>query len=715
MNILEALDTSLPELPGKAGAKNYPKLDPDVIFKEHLEHGVPTILAKVPGADNYVRFSREQWTLAELFDGNRSYEEITELVNEKGVGFLLEDVQEFAAFMKERTELFYRSPLEKNATLKQKLGHAHRKRKRFTFSDVTDITLHRWPNADAYLSKIQPYVEFFYTPWCTIVTLVCFAVMVWMWADKFGEIWHDSFEFYNFTAKNGWDLLEFWFLFGAMAFFHESAHGMTCKHFGGKVEKIEVLLMYFAPTFVCDVTQIWILGNKRARLYTIIAGLWFDLVLCFFATVFWWATAPGMFVHDFSYKIMMVTGIGMTLLNLNPLLKLDGYYVFSEILGESDLYEGSAVYLANWVKKHVLRLPVEVEYLTHRRRVLYLLYGVTSIVYGLSIIVLVVLFVYHVLRAFSPEFAWVPGVLVGYFMFRSRLRSLVRLMKEVYLDKKDRVREWFTPMRTAVCSVAALALLFAPVWPDFAQARFVLEPAQQAVIRTQESGVVTQVLTSEGQAVGAGATIVRLRNQELLSEAAAAGAQLQQASARAVKASLVYADLGHAQHERQEAADRDRILQSEIAQLNVSTPIAGVIATPRLEDLLGRYLPAGSEVAEVIDAHTLRARIYIPEFEARDVRLGARVRLHLDNRFGSITEELKEVAPVSSELDPALVEKEQLAGIVPPPFYNGTVYLPNDGGLREGMRGTAKIFVKRRSAAEMGGRFLRDIVERRIW
>ena len=31
-----------------------------------------------------------------------------------------------------------------------------------------------------------------------------------------------------------------------------SAHGLTCKHFGARVEKMQFLLMYFAPTFMCD-------------------------------------------------------------------------------------------------------------------------------------------------------------------------------------------------------------------------------------------------------------------------------------------------------------------------------------------------------------------------------------------------------------------------------------------------------------------------------
>ena len=125
-----------------------------------------------------------------------------------------------------------------------------------------------------------------------------------MWTDKFGEIWSDSFAFYNFTAKSSWDLVEFWFLFGAMAFFHETAHGLTCKHFGARVESMQFMLMYFAPTFMCDCTQVWIVGDKKARISTTIAGIWVDLMLCVVATIIWWGTATGMFIHDFAYKVM---------------------------------------------------------------------------------------------------------------------------------------------------------------------------------------------------------------------------------------------------------------------------------------------------------------------------------------------------------------------------------------------------------------------------
>ncbi len=716
MNILEAFDAALPEIPAKTARQSLPKLDPRVISKEHLEQGVHTVLAKMPGSDTYVRLTPEQWTLLELFDGERSYDELSELIREKtGIGFTTDDVKEFTSFMRDQTDLLYRTPMEKSITLKEKLGEQRHRRKRFGFSDITDITLHKWPHADDYLTRLEPHVRFIYTPWFTLLTLACFGVMGWMWLGKLNEIWYDSFRFYNFTEKTVWDLVEFWFLFGAMAFVHESAHGMTCKHFGGNVEKMEFLLMYFAPTFVCDVTQIWVVGERRARLFTIAAGIWADLVICFIATVVWWTTAPGMGVHDFAYKVIMVSGIGVTLVNLNPLIKLDGYYMFSEIVGEGDLKERSTLYVSEWVKRNLFFLPVEVEYVPRRRRVLYILYALFSGIYGYVLIGAVVIFLYHVLRSFTPEYAWLPALGVAFLIFRSRIRKLVRFMKDVYLDKKDRVNAWFTPARVVICSAVALAVLFVPLWPDFVEARFTLEPSHRAIVRAEVPGVVVEVLAGENQTVTSGAPLVKLRNLSLESDAAAANAGFRQASSRAITANLHYADVGRADHERDESAERQQILSSHLRQLDLVSPIAGVVLTPNLTDLLGSFVPAGTTIAEVADLNTMTARIYIPEYDIRDVRIGTRARLQVASQILPISGTLASIAPLSAEIDPSLAEKDQLSGIVPPPFYLGFVHLQNDGTLRDGMTGTAKLFVRRRSLADMMARFGRDLVLRRLW
>jgi putative peptide zinc metalloprotease protein len=716
MNILEAFDAALPEIPEKSMRRGYPKLDSRVIHKEHIELGAPVVLAKMPGGENYVRFAPEQWALLELFDGQRSYQELSALIQaQSGVPYTEDDVKEFTAFLRDNTDILYQTPLEKNITLQQKIGAHRHRRKRFAISDITEITLHRWPHADDYLSKLQPYLRFIYTTWFTALTFLCFAAMLGMWIEKFDEIWYDSFRFFNFTSKSGWDLLEFWFLFGALAFFHETAHGMTCKHFGAKVERMEFLLMYFAPTFMCDVTQVWVVGGRKARLWTVIAGIWVDLILCFIATVIWWTTAPGMWSHDFAYKVMMMTGIMITIANLNPLIKLDGYYMFAELVGEADLKEHSTLYVSQWVRRHIFKMPVEIEYVPRRRRLLYIVYATLSGIYGYLLIGFFAIFIYNVLRSYNPEYAWIPGLLIGGFFFRSRIGRFSRFMKDVYLDKKDRIRAWFTPTRTAISSAAAIAIAFAPIWPDFVQGRFVLEPVRHAVIRAEVPGVVTQVQAMENEFVKPGTPILRLSNLALESEAARANASLQEASAHAIRAGLSYSDLGRTEPERQERAERDRILREEVTHLEVASPIAGVVVTPRLQDLLGSYVVAGTQVAEVADVSTMRARIYIPEFGVRDVRPGMRVRLLLNSRFFPIRGALDSMAPQSSTIDAGLAEKAQLSGIVPPPFYVGFVTVENDGTLRQGLTGTAKLFVRYRSLAAITGRFGRDLFERRFW
>lgn len=162
-------------------------------------------------------------------------------------------------------------------------------------------------------------------------------------------------------------------------------------------------------------------------------------------------------------------------------------------------------------------------------------------------------------------------------------------------------------------------------------------------------------------------------------------------------------------------AERRRLFADQLAHLQVTSPIAGIVVTPRLNDLLGSYVGAGTQIAEIADLSSMIARIYIPEFGMRDVRIGTRARLQVQSRLVPISGTLASVAPLSSAIDPGLIERAQLSGIVSPPFYVGSVTLENDGTLREGMTGTAKLFVRRHSPAEMMWRFARDLVQRRFW
>jgi putative peptide zinc metalloprotease protein len=717
MNIVQALDAALPELPERVVRREKPKLDPRVIFKEHLEAEGPIVITKLPGTDFSVRFIPEQWKLIRLFDGNRTYEEISKLSPEvTGALFSEDDVREIASFLYTETDFICKTPLEKNIVLQEQLrGQRRRNQKRFKIPDFTDITIKEWPNADQYITSLYPKLKFIFTPAFVLFSLFLFVVMLGMWADKFGEIWLDSFGFYNFTTKSGKDLVEFWFLFAAMACVHETAHGLTCKHYGGKVEKMGFTMLYFAPSFFCDATQAWIYGGKWERIAVSIAGIWIDLIICAFATFVWWGTATGMTIHDLAYKVMMVTGIGVSLLNLNPLIKLDGYLIFSELVHEPQLKERSTAYASGLIRKRIFGLPVELEFVPRRRRVFYVIYAILSGLYGYLLLSFLMVLTYRILHAYTPEWAFVPALGIGYWVFKSKIKLLLRFVKMVYLDKKERMRAWLTVPRIVALSAATLALIFLPIWPEFVEGHFVLEPAHKAWIHAEVAGRVTRVLAREGQYVAAGQPLVELSNLQLESAAARSNADLYVASDQVNLALLRYGDFGPAEHKRKELTEQSRGLASQMALLQIASPIPGMVVTPRLDDLLGTYLESGAELAEVADPSTMIARIYIPEFAMREVRLASRVRLRLESRATPLTTTLLSVAPASSPIEPGLIPQDQLKGITLSRFYVGSAALHNGGELREGMTGTAKIFVTQRSLAGFAWRFTCDLIRRRIW
>src|SRR5208283_5093989 len=224
-------------------------------------------------------------------------------------------------------------------------------------------------------------------------------------------------------------------------------------------------------------------------------------------------------------------------------------------------------------------------------------------------------------------------------------------MRLIYLDKKDRVKAWFTPSHTLVFVSLGVIVLFAPVWRETVQGRLVLEPIQHAEVRVEVPGTVMQTNVEEGQVVSAGTPLLRLRNLDMESEAARVGADLRLASARAFQAQMRHSDFASAEHHREELTAGDRALHEKMSRLTVLSPIAGTVVTPRVHDLLAAYLPPGSEVMEIADTSTLWAVVYISAADVGKVRLGSPAALHIDSRAGSILGNVTFLAPASSDAE----------------------------------------------------------------
>jgi len=715
MNLAEALNAALPELPARRARAGFPKLDPDLIASENVEDDEPVIVAMIRGRSNIFRFTPQQWHIIELFDGHRSWDDVADAhVELYGVRYSVDDLREFTSGLDE-IDFWYKSPLEKNIALQQKLessrhDHAHRKSK----FDVAHMQFSAW-DPDRYFDRIYPWLRWAYTPWFAAACAVMFAFMTWIFVVNWSYIGTDSLQFYNFTQKSTADLAEFWILFLVLAFFHESAHGLTCKHYGGQVHAMGFHLIYLTPAFFVDVSEAWVYASRWQRLVTILAGIGIEMIFCAVATFIWWGTPAGSDIHDLAYKIMLITGVVVVVVNMNPLIKLDGYYAFSELIGFSDIKEKSTAFLSQLVRRHVFHLPVEVDFVPRRRRAGLLIYAVLSGIYSYALLFAVLRFCSNVFAKFSPQWAFVPALILGLFIFRSRLRTLVKFMQTVYLDKRDRVRSWFTAPRLAAACVAAALVLLVPLRHQTVSARFLLEPARVAVVRSVVPGQVVGTAVREGQLVRAGDPLLYMTNTQIMSETASSAEQFALTGIRRVRAQLAYGDLGAALEDNTRARIETALTADEAGHLTPQAPIDGIVATPRLSDLVGRYVDAGTTLAEIYDTRRMRARIFIHEFQVARVTRGARVTLLFDGSFRPDSAFVEGIEPGPDELPAAVESIRQAQGGSKLTYYVADVVLQNDGSLYTGMTGTAKILIRRECIARFAWRTVGDFVDRKIW
>src|SRR5882757_4457207 len=717
MNITEALNAALPEIPARMIAERYPRIASDMVFREHVEDGKAVVRVYVPSSEAMYKFPPPNWALILLFDGKRNYDEIAKLYSQQmRVEYSTEQVRDFAAEL-EMMDFWYKTPQEKNIVLMQKSVEERRKllKKKSRYGDLS-LILFPAINPDRFLDWLYKYTSYFYSPWFILLTLMAFGFSAGITITHWSEIGRDTLEFYNFADKSWGDVIQFYLLAVIVLGIHEIGHGHACKHYGGRVPAMGFALIYLAPAFYTDTTEGDVKGSRSQRLVIALAGIWSELMLCSIATPIWWGTPPDTLIHNGAYFVMMLTGLMSLFINWNPLIKLDGYAMLCEILGISGLKEDSTAYTVAWVKKYIWWLPVEVPYVPKRRRLGFAAYALLSGAYSYTVLYVVARFAGNFVRNFSPEWGFIPEIGVAMLVFRSRIHLLVNFMKFVYLDKKDRIFAWFTPQHTALAALVIAIFLALPLWRESVVGTFSLEPARKAVVRARVPGVLTQVLVAEGEQVEAGAVLARLKSLSLLSEYEDAQAKYLVASQEANAAALRFRGYGEALQERARLKARVGQVSAMTEELELRSPIAGAVVTPKVGDLLGSYLTAGQELLEVADVRTLRARLAISEFDLSKIQPRALARLQVEGQVRKWDTLAEYVAARPTGKLQVGESEEGLRGLNGPNFFLVDLIVENgEGLLRPGMTGVARVYGRRRSLAGFGREWIANFWGRKIW
>jgi putative peptide zinc metalloprotease protein len=694
-----------------------PKLRSDLRISEQTVNGEKSYVIKNHETNSYNRYGEFEYQLLTLCDGTRTPAEISEALSEQDPDSAIEESEVLEFLDSIEPAMWERSLGEKNLAVLERIRDE--RKGRVDQSSMLYISFKAWdPNTT--LEKLEPYLSWIYTAQFVFFCILLFITAAYFVVGDWARVQRDTASLYSFADKSAYDVWAFWVLLLMIGAIHEFGHGLTCKHFGGDVHQMGFLLIYLTPAFYTDTTDILLFDRTSRRQWVIFAGIWIELVLCSISAVIWHFTAPGSIVNDLAYKAMLLSGIQGAVINLNPLIKADGYYALSQFLDVDNLREDAFAFLRVWSQKYILRRDIDLPPTSRRQRRIFLIFGFAAIVYSVGLLSVVLLFAKNVLVSKFGDWGYFLFAAAVYFLIRKEIKSYLPVVRAWIRKHRESYMTWkFTRAQTFGVLGAAL-LLFVPPVPTSVSSELILEPGKDAHLRATASGKIATVFVSQGQEVTAGELLAVLQNPEIEADARVASAEL----------TLANSDLRQNQDQpasgKSAQAAREGVrLQKELAvaaanldALQIRAPFDGVITTPNVRERVGQFLAAGDEFCRLSDPRTMKARIFVSDRDLNDIRPGAVARVKvLPYAFRTYSGHVEQILPAAAADAPvSQTQKLMRLGQELTNRFAVVMVFPNpDGTLTSGMTGVAKITVKSRPLAWQVGRSAWHWLRSQIW
>jgi putative peptide zinc metalloprotease protein len=438
-----------------------------------------------------------------------------------------------------------------------------------------------------------------------VLALTGFVLMVMQWdalTENFGER--------VLAAEN---LLLLFLAYPVLKAAHELGHAYATKVWGGEVHEIGMMLLVFMPVPYVDASASAAFANKWRRAVVGGAGIMVELATATFALIFWIYAEPGL-ARAFAFNIMMIGGVSTLLFNGNPLLRFDGYYVFSDIIEMPGLGQRANKYIWYLCQRYILRIKdAESPVRARGERKWLFSYSIAAFIYRLFISVAIALFV-------ASKFFVIGVLLAIWALGNTFVKPIWTGLK--YLATTPKLQGRRRAVNTAIGlagSLAVAAILLVPL-PYTTTAYGVVWLNESAFLRTQTVGFVTDVPVDHGL-VSAGKPVLLLDEPDLNNQAALAQSRLDEARMRLSSVLLVD------QVQTNVFRDQIALIQGQLddvetrkGKLTLRAPHDGTLLVPQVEDLLGIWLMQGDAVGYVLTDEPMRLRVAVGQDRAELVR-----------------------------------------------------------------------------------------------
>ncbi|MDP1772661.1 MAG: HlyD family efflux transporter periplasmic adaptor subunit [Methylobacter sp.] len=358
---------------------------------------------------------------------------------------------------------------------------------------------------DRLLALTYPALRWIYQPVVLYVLMALVLVNLYLLIDRW-----DMFTrtFLHFFSTEG-------FVYYAVALtltktLHELGHAYTAHRYGCRVSAMGVAFLVMMPVLYTDASEAWKLTSRRQRLAIGFGGIAAELGLAVLCTTLWHFLPDGPLRS--SVFLMATTTWVMTLfINLNPLMRFDGYFLLSDYWGIENL-QNRAFALGRWQLRRILFgfLDQAPERFPTKTQKLLLIYAWSTWIYRFFLFLGIALLVYHYFFKLLGLFLMM--VEVGWFI-------MLPIVKEIkyWLEHREHM-EWNRNTLTILSAVLiVIGILFIP-WQSRIEAPGLLKIAAHTELFMPLPAKLDKILVTKGETVKSGQTLAQFSSPDLESK-----------------------------------------------------------------------------------------------------------------------------------------------------------------------------------------------------
>jgi len=404
---------------------------------------------------------------------------------------------------------------------------------------------------------------------------------------------------------------------------HELGHAYTASRYGCIVPSLGIGLMVGFPVFYADVTDTWRLVDPRQRLHVAISGITAELCLSILSMALW-IIFPTSWFSECLLFLALTTWITCLLINLNPLMRFDGYHIASDLLGEKNFQQKSFIAAKNSIRRFFGFGGVLSE---ARQRLV--VFGFLSMLYRVIVITGIATILYHFVFRLLGLVLF--GIEIWWFLVRPLWLEVLALRH--YQQPVDKVR---VAKVLSIGIILSGIVLFVP-YSTWVTAPGVLSATQVTRIYTNDAGILKRGLDQGPRHFSEGEPIISLDQPALMTQLKQSALQVEILESKRSDASIADVDRNLARSldaQIETARVRNNAFARQIEGLSPRAPFEGVFF-PLGHLTEGQWLPGRAAVGDLVSGG-LRVVAFVAEQDLSMVEPSAAVTFFDDSQTISL-------------------------------------------------------------------------------